>query len=65
VHPNLIAQGFSLARNRYVLGLIGLGSLIAVCGLCLIFWIYLIFYLLGKGCGQSRETVEMFRLPEG
>jgi len=33
--------------------------------LCLIFWIYLIFYLLGKGCGQSRETVEMFRLPEG
>ncbi|RPI27865.1 MAG: hypothetical protein EHM61_07055 [Acidobacteria bacterium] len=31
----------------------------------LIVWIYLIFYLLGKGCGQSRESVEMLRLPEG
>jgi len=31
---------------------------------CLAVWIYLIMYLLGKGCGQSRETVERFRLPD-
>lgn len=32
---------------------------------CVLFWIYLVFYLLGRGCGRSRKFDEMFRLPDG
>jgi len=49
VHISLMAQGFSLVRNRYVLGLIGLGSLIAVCGLLIEFQ----FYALTKMSGHT------------
>ncbi len=42
--------------------LLGIAGAITI---CLVFWIYFVFYLLGRGCGQTPESEDRLRLPDG
>jgi ATP:ADP antiporter, AAA family len=52
-------SGLSSRANPNLLGISGAITV------CLVLWIYLIFYLRGRGCGQSPESEEEIRLPDG
>jgi AAA family ATP:ADP antiporter len=66
-----VAEGFgagalfvwlSLLSNPTHLNLLGIAGAITI---CLVFWIYFVFYLLGRGCGQTPESEDRLRLPDG